>query len=364
MSRRCRGGTTWAAGFVLALGLQTPAAWAQSDEDRAGARTMATEGAKAFSEQRWSDAIDLFNRAESLLHAPPHLLFIARARVKLGQLVLAREAYTKIIRENLGPKSPAPFLDAQAAAKVELPAIEPRIATLTVVVNGSEGKPATVVIDGQPLPPAFVGAPKPMDPGEHRIQATAEGMASELTTVTLREGARQNVTLNLVTKKGATPIAAATPPASAPVGPPSPTPSSPSSSPDTAAKADTSLDLGTTGKSNGLRYASYAALGVGAVGLGLGTMFALQSASKRKDADNYCPDPDRCPVALRDTVDGLDDEARKAQTMSIVGFAVGGVGVAAGVTMLVLSGKKSEPATTATVRPWIGPASLGLGGTF
>jgi hypothetical protein len=364
MNRRRKGRAILAAGFVFALGLHgTPVARAQSDEDRAGARTMATEGAKAFSEQRWADAIDLFNRAESLLHAPPHLLFIARARVKLGQLVLAREAYTKIIRENLGPKAPAPFLDAQAAAKAELPAIEPRIATLTVTVNGSEGKPATVIIDGQTLPPAFVGAPKPMDPGEHRIQATAEGMASDLTTVTLREGARQNVTLNLVAKKGATPIAAAPTPAPA-VSPSSSSPSSPPSNPDTAAKADASLDLGTTGKSNGLRYASYAALGVGAVGLGLGTMFALQSAGKRKDADGYCPDPDRCPVALRDTVNGLDDEARKAQVMSAIGFAVGGVGVAAGVTMLVLSGKKSEPATTATVRPWIGPLSGGVSGSF
>jgi hypothetical protein len=193
-------------------------------------------------------------------------------------------------------------------------------------------------------------------------------MASDLTTVTLREGARQNVTLTLVAKKGATPIAAA--PAPAPTPAPATTPSSPPSSPsaqDTAAKADASLDLGTSGGSNGLRYASFAALGVGAVGLGLGTVFALQSAGKRKDADNYCPNPDQCPIALRDTVNGLDDDARKAQTMSLVGFVVGGVGVAAGVTMLVLSGKKSEPATTAksaTLHPWIGPTSVGVGGTF
>jgi hypothetical protein len=54
--------------------------WAQNDEDRAGARTMATEGAKAFAAQRWSEAIDLFTRAEALVHAPSHLLFLARAR--------------------------------------------------------------------------------------------------------------------------------------------------------------------------------------------------------------------------------------------------------------------------------------------
>jgi hypothetical protein len=33
------------------------------------------------------DALDLFSRAESIIHAPPHLLYIARAHDKLGKLV-------------------------------------------------------------------------------------------------------------------------------------------------------------------------------------------------------------------------------------------------------------------------------------
>jgi len=352
---------------VLALGVHAAPASAQSYEDRAGARTIATEGARAFQEQRWADAVDLFTRAESLVHAPPHLLFVARARVKLGQLVLAREAYTKIIRENLAPKAPQPFHDAQAAAKAELPAIEPRIAMLTVSVAGSEGKTATVTIDGQPLPPAFVGAPKPMDPGEHHLQASGEGMASDVVTVTLKEGGRQNLSLTMVAKKGATPVATAPSlPASAPPMPGAPSSSSP---PDTPSRVDTTPDqVAPAGGSKGLRYGSYAAFGVGAVGLGLGAVFVLQSAGKRKDADGYCPDPNRCPVSLRDTVDGLDDQARKAQTLSVVGFAVGGVGVAAGVTMLLLSNKRSEPATTAqqavTLQPWVGPTSWGVTGRF
>jgi len=58
-------------------------AFAQSDEQRAGARTLATEGAQAFNESRFKDAVDLFSKAESLVHAPPHLLFMARAHAKL-----------------------------------------------------------------------------------------------------------------------------------------------------------------------------------------------------------------------------------------------------------------------------------------
>jgi len=41
---------------------------AQTDEERAGARAAAQEGASAFREKRWADSIDLFTRAESLVH--------------------------------------------------------------------------------------------------------------------------------------------------------------------------------------------------------------------------------------------------------------------------------------------------------
>src|SRR5882724_1661427 len=41
-----------------------PCAFAQTDDDRAGARVAATEGVKASNEKRWADAADLFTRAE------------------------------------------------------------------------------------------------------------------------------------------------------------------------------------------------------------------------------------------------------------------------------------------------------------
>ena len=174
----------------------------------------------------------------------------------------------------------------------------------------------------------------------------------------LIEGAHQNVALALVAHKGPAPIAAA---------PLAPTPVSPSSPPDIA-KIETPADQpSSTGSANNLLFPAYAALGVGAVGLGVGTVFAFQSLGKRKDADNLCPVPDHCPVSLRDTVDGLDDEARKAQTLSAIGFVVGGVGMATGIIFLLVGGKKSEPRMaqrSATLRPWIGPLSWGVSGSF
>src|SRR3954451_11899470 len=102
-----------AGGFLLALVGQGGVAQAGEDEDRAGARAAATEGAKAMEEGRYEQAIDLFTRAESLVHAPPHLVYMARSYVKLGKLVRASETYLKVTRETLPSNAPKAFTDAQ-----------------------------------------------------------------------------------------------------------------------------------------------------------------------------------------------------------------------------------------------------------
>src|SRR4051812_21701703 len=123
-----------AATLVVALGmvLIQPSAWAQTDDDRAGARVAATEGVKAINDKRWADAADLFSRAESLVHSPVHLLYLARAQEKLGKLVKARENYNRIIREKFGPESPDAFRAAQGSAQHEVGALDARLASVTV----------------------------------------------------------------------------------------------------------------------------------------------------------------------------------------------------------------------------------------
>src|SRR5215468_6119020 len=126
-----------AALFLLMCATAAPS-FAQTDEQRAGARSLATEGAQAFNEGRFKDAVDLFTKAESLVHAPPHLLFMARAHAKLGQFVKAREAYLKIVKEQLAPNAPQAFRDAQATADEERKQVEPHIGRLTVKVEGAD----------------------------------------------------------------------------------------------------------------------------------------------------------------------------------------------------------------------------------
>src|SRR5436190_24014691 len=92
--------------------LSSTAAFAQTDLERATARDAANSGRSAFEAGQYEKAIDSFSRAESLVHAPPHLLFLARSQAKLGRLIGAHETYLKITRETLKPNAPKAFSDA------------------------------------------------------------------------------------------------------------------------------------------------------------------------------------------------------------------------------------------------------------
>src|SRR5262249_34287191 len=116
--------------------------------------------------------------------APPHLLFMARCRAKLGKLVEARDLYQRVISEELGKNAPGPFQEAQADARTERAALESRLASVRVTIRGPAD--ARVTIDDAP---AAAGERIALDPGQHRIAATAGGSPPVNKTVTLREGA-------------------------------------------------------------------------------------------------------------------------------------------------------------------------------
>lgn len=333
---------TLAVALVLTWG---GTAWAApTDEERAGARAAAYAGVEAFDAGRYQEAVDYFERAESIVHSPVHLAYIGRARLKLGQLVLAREAFLKVLREEAAGDAARKARDTAAA---ELEGLEARIPSLTIEVSGAAGREFEVEVDGKRLPPALVGIPNPTDPGKRHVVVTS-GDARAEQTIELAEGAEQKVSLEL--------------PPAADGG---------------AATADVSNGAATpadTGGISGLRLGSYVALGVGVAGLSAGTFFALRASSKNDEATELCERQTGTPscagldagdsTALR--VQSLDSEATDARTFATIGFIAGGVGVATGVTLFLLSLGDDEkaPATARSVSPVLAHNYVGLAGTF
>ena len=349
------------AWVLVAAMLSAPlSAFAQSDEQRAAARELATSGLDAFKAGKYDQALDNFTKAESLFHALPHLLFIARSQAKLGHYVQAREAYLKITREVLPANAPQAARDAQSNASLEVGNVEPKIGHVTINVAGKEQlQNLTVTLDGTVVPAVLIGASMPIDPGEHLIEGVATGKRGK-SNIAVSSGQRQEVALRLETDASAVPpIVAVVPVAAAAQPGPTPPPQTPPAAQPAPAPADTSANHGT----NGLRIGSYVAFGVGAVGIAGGIAFTLKSSSKRSDADKLCTLPNGgCDLALKPQIDSLDSDADSARTLGIVGFALGAVGIGTGVTLLVLSMGHAEK--TASIAPWIGVNSAGVRGKF
>jgi hypothetical protein len=351
-------------GIATALSGSHQAARAVDDNERAGARAAATEGLKAFDAKRYADAADLFSRAESVIHSPVHVLYIARSQVALGTLVKAQETYRKLAREELAANAPPPFRKAVEDANRELKELEPRLPYVTVTVPGRGD--AAVEMDGKRVPPGLVGVPLPVDPGAHKFKTTAEGLSKEL-SVTLKEGERQNVALTLEPAQSPAGAQPGAPAAAAPS--PAPSAATPAAAAPAAAPMATPPVPTEEGKSGSwMRIAGFAGIGVGVVGVAVGTIFLAQSGSKSSEGnkifDRCDPTPAGCSAAERAQIDKLDEDAKSSKiTMSVVGYAVGGVGLAAGITLLVLA-PKSQSTTARRVTPWVGYNSVGVQGSF
>ncbi|MEI9952676.1 MAG: hypothetical protein WDO74_27770 [Pseudomonadota bacterium] len=333
--------------------LSSTVALGQTDLERATARDAANSGRAAFESGHYEKAIDQFTRAEQLVHAPPHLLYLARSQAKLGKLVAAHETYLKITRETLKPNAPKAFSAAQVSAEQELPAVDARLPYVTVTLKGAAADGVNVDMDGQTLPLAMIGIPLPTDPGQHVFQASGTA-TSDPVTVTVAEATKQSVVLELhsAAAPAATPVVAGT------------------GSANLAASDPLVSDRSQHGSR--LRIASYVSFGVGAVGLGVGTYFLLKAKSTDNEAGklfDQCVaiDPAGDCGSIRDQYEAKDSDSNSQRNIGIASMIVGGVGVAAGVTFLILnatSSGKSARQSTPHVTPVFGFNSVGAVGSF
>ena len=117
---------------------------------------------------------------------------------------------------------------------------------------------------------------------------------------------------------------------------------------------DTGADSGSLQRTLG-----WVGLGVGAAGVVLGGITGLVASSKKSDLDSGDCLDGRCGPSERDEVESYNSMV----TLSTVGFVVGGIGLAAGATLL-LTAPSPNSESEAYVAPWVGIASAGIKGRF
>ena len=303
-----------------------------SAEDRATARSLATEGYWALHDKRYAEAADRFSRADALVHAPTLTLDWARSLVGLGQLIEASERYELIIREGVDAKSPPSWQRALSDAKSELAALRPRLSWVTITVTG--GVDAHVTIDGVAVQAAALGVRRAINPGAHDFAVTGKGYLGSRQALRLAEGEEGSVALELKADPNQVqPAPVLEPPKSEPVAPQPPARN---------------------------RTPAYVAFGVAGAGLVVGSVAGVLWLGKRSTLKEHCPNPDDCPPEQHDNVKAYD-------TLSIVaptGFAVAAAGLATGITLWALDGSSSKPTRGLIVRPYVGVGSLGAVGSF
>ncbi len=187
--------------------------------------------------------------------------------------------------------------------------------------------------------------------GRHRFTAKLPGRTDAVWEVELSPKQQQAYSFKLAEPTAAVPAAAA----------PAPVTEQPGS---------VAIDSNNAKGGNALRTGAYVGLGVGVVGIAVGTVFGLKAKSKYKQAndltDRECPGGGDCALegSVYDQRKQLGDDGDSAKTLSLVGFIVGGVGVATGVTLFILSSGKKEQPAAAKVEPYLGLGALGVRGSF
>ncbi|HMJ57279.1 MAG TPA: PEGA domain-containing protein [Polyangiaceae bacterium] len=315
------------------LTLIAPAAFAEpTASDRATARTLAQEGQHALETRNYTMAIDKFSRADSLVHAPTLLLGLARAQVGATKLVEAQENYNRIIREGVAANSPKSWTKAVDDANKEVGAISPRIPWVTITVLGPSSP--EVVIDSMPVPHASLGVKRAINPGTHKVKVSAEGYLPQEKMIVLTEGQSINVNLELEQAPEAAP-------------------------PPEKKVASATVDTGSTSSGGEWRKTvAYVAFGVGGASLIVGGVAGGLAVAKYSQLSDACPGKN-CETSQTANIDTY----RRLGTIADVGFIVGGVGVAAGIVLLVTQPK--EPSTAAAHwTPYIGLGSAGVTGVF
>lgn len=312
------------------------------DQMRATARSLADEGITLFDQRKYSDALDRFERADAIVHAPTVGLLAARTLEKLGRLVEASERYRAVMNVTLDEKAPEAFRDAQTTASNELAALTPRIPSLEIVVEGEGSDQARVTLDGKPVPKALIGAKTLINPGVHRVEADS-GNSSGAQDLTIAEKQALRAVIKLE-PKSTTGDAIVTPP---------PPPDEKSQMPPGAIQ----------------RYAAYGAFGLGGAGLIMGIGAGIAAILETSNIDAFCTkntvNEAKCRIKNDPDYLAAQKPYNTDRTISTVGFVLGGVGVAAGVALFLTAPKapKTDP-TKASIQPFIGLGSAGLHGTF
>jgi hypothetical protein len=225
---------------------------------------------------------------------------------------------------------------------------QPTIVLTPKDVGGGDVSAAALVVDGVTQSAALDGTPIPIDPGQHTLTVTLTGRLPVSLQLSFERGDRVR---REVVFKTATGIAGKT------------TGSGVEGDGEAEAGAVSIRSAVSTGLT--MRRIAWSAIGAGAAGMTLGTIFGFLALGKRGALDRKCS-ASMCPPASEEDIEGLHVNA----VASNISFAVGLLGLGGGAALLFAFPESAEgnaprtPSGAVVVRPWASVGHVGVRGTF
>jgi hypothetical protein len=307
---------------ALATMLWPTVAGAADAERKAQAETLFQEGVKAIDANNVEEGCAKLEESERLDPAIGTEFRLADCHERLGRLASAWAAFLELASK---VAKPAQVEKARARADALLPRLSrirlllpPSVATL----DGLE-----ILRDGVRVGRAAWGSALPVDPGSHRIMASAPGRVPWETHVVV-EGAGTTVDVSVPQLRAA----------------------------DTPARQEPLAPLGPA------RIAALTVGSIGVAGVVIGGALGGAAATTWHDAQAQCPTRIACTQASHD----LSVKAGAFATGSTAAFIAGPAFVVAGIVAWFVGSRGDRPALTAWVQPPFGPrgAVVGIGASL
>ena len=301
-----------------------------TSEELTAARQLFNEGKDLEKQKSYANAIEKFKKVAGVKMTPQVRFHIALCEENLGHLVEAINGFELAADEAKRAGSTATEVAENAPKRAA--ALRARVPTLHLVVTGKV-LTSKILLDGNPVSAAMIGASMPIDPGDHAVEVqSAAGKVTFHKDLKLQERAAERLDIAVHDVE-----VVAAPKADAP-------PLAPSRS----------------------RAPALLVGGVGVASLiASGVFFGLR-AGTLSTAAAECKDPVRYTGCTH--THGVDDVIARGQVYSTVSAITLGVGLAglgaAGVLFVVTSPKKASASAPAGVTLVAAGSSLAVRGVF
>lgn len=320
---------------LVALAIAPHVAFAEPPKggnDPAAAESLFYSARTLMQQNRYAEACP---KLEESLRLDPGLgtqFNLADCNEHIGKVATAWAGFLEVAAQSKATNQ----AEREKVARKRASALEPRLPKLVVEVS-SPPQGIEVKRDGIAVGAAAWGTAIPVDPGVHRIVASAPGKQKWETTVATSEGKTARVAVPRELPAAPAAVAntsAPTTPLGSAAPPPTPTTSA-AASPATDSAYFPPPVVERPGSTQ--RTVGWIVMGAGAIGVGVGAGFGLASIGKRDEARNHCSGDvcDASGVSLR-------DDAIRNGNISTIATIAGGASVLGGIILVLTAPKGTE----------------------